>query len=102
MGNHERKSLMIIRKLKQMEYEKLNKALIERAHAEPLEACYTVNMQIDGVSYAMKIQPERHCRMAILQAYRIDREEDGPNFELITRGNLLSALLETLIYQGVR
>lgn len=93
---------MIIRELKQWQYEHLNKALIERAHAEPLEACYTVNMQIDGVSYAMKIQPERHCRIAILQAYRIDREEDGQNFELITSGNLLSSLLEILIYQGVR
>lgn len=93
---------MIIRELKQWQFEHLNKALIEKAHTEPLEACYTVDMKINDVSYAVKIQPENHCRMAILQAYRIDREEDGPNFELITRGNLLSALLEILIYQGVR
>lgn len=93
---------MIIRELKQWKYEHLCKDLIEKAHAEPLEASYTVDMQINGVSYAVKIQPENHCRMAILQAYRIDREEDGQNFELITSGNLLSALLEILIYQGVR
>lgn len=93
---------MIIREIEQWKYEHLCKDLIEKAHAGPLEACYTVNMQINNVSYSVKLQPERHCRMAILQAYRIDREEDGQNFELITRGNLLSALLEILIYQGVR
>ena len=37
----------------------------------------------------------------LLPALRIGREGDGPNFELITRGNLLSSLLENLIAREV-
>lgn len=92
---------MIIRRLKPKQYEYLHKDLLKKAHAEPLEASYTVNMVIDGVEYAVKLQPETRYRMAILQAFRIDRDEYGPNFELITSGNILSSLLEILIYQGV-
>ena len=93
---------MIIRQLKPIQFKHLHEDLIKKAHAEPLEASYTVKMVISGVEYAIKMQPETHCRMAILQAFRIDRDEDGPNFELITRGNVLSSLLEMLIYQGVQ
>lgn len=92
---------MIIRQLKATQFETLHNALMMKAHAEPLEACYTVNMTINGAEYIVKVQPERHNKMAVLQALRIFREEYGPNFELITRGNILSSLLEILIYQGV-
>jgi len=93
---------MIIRQLKPKQYECLHKDLLKKAHTEPLEASYTVYMAINNVEYAIRIQPESHCRMAILQAFKIDRDEDGPKFELITRGNVLSSLLEILIYQGMR
>ncbi|MPN37690.1 hypothetical protein SDC9_185210 [bioreactor metagenome] len=59
-------------------------------------------MTVNGMEYALRIQPETHCRMAVLQALRIEREKDTPQFELITSGNILSSLLEILIYQGVR
>ena len=93
---------MIIRQLKPNQFEHLHKRLIKKARVEPLEASYTVDMIINDVEYAVKIQPEAHNRMAILQAFKIDRDEEGPNFELITRGNVLSSFLEILIYQGVR
>lgn len=92
---------MIIRQLKEKQFEYLHNALMMKAHAEPLEASYTVKMTINGAEYAVKVQPERHNKMAVLQALRIVREEYGPNFELITKGNILSSLLEILIYQGV-
>lgn len=92
---------MIIRQLKEKQFEHLHNALMMKAHAEPLEASYTVTMTINGAEYAVKVQPERHNKIAVLQALRIFREECGPNFELITRGNVLSSLLEILIYQGV-
>lgn len=93
---------MIIRQLKPRQFENLRMDLLEKAHAEPLEAYYTVSMWVDNAEYTLRIQPEARCRMAVLQAFRIDRSEEGPNFELITRGNMLSSLLELLIYQGVR
>lgn len=75
---------------------------MKKAHAEPLDASYKVDMTINGMKYVLKIQPENRCRMAALQALRIDRDEDGPHFELITSGNLPSSLLEIFIYQGVK
>jgi hypothetical protein len=93
---------MIIRKLKPKQYEYLHKDLLKKAHVEPLDASYTVNMTINDVEYAVRIQPESRCRMAILQAFKIYRDEDGPKFKLITRSNVLLSLLEILIYQGVK
>ena len=93
---------MIIRQLKPNQFKYLHERLIKKAHVEPLEASYTVGMTINDVEYTVRIQPETHCKMAFLQAFRIDRDEDGPNFELITKGNILSSLLEILIYQGVQ
>ena len=91
---------MILRQLKQTEYDLFTQALFETAHAQPLEASYTVYMVVNGVEYAVKLQPERHCKIAVLQAYRIEREAEGPLFELITNGALLTSFLELLIYQG--
>ncbi len=93
---------MIIRQLKEKQFKHLHNALMMKAHAEPLAASYTVKMTMDGTEYAVKLQPERHNKMAVLQALRISQEEYGLNFELITSGTLLSSLLEILIYQGVR
>ncbi|RCX12957.1 hypothetical protein DFR58_11913 [Anaerobacterium chartisolvens] len=90
---------MIIRQLKEKQFEGLHNSLVMKAHADPLEASYTVSMAINGAEYAVKVQPERHNKVAVLQALRIYREECGPRFELITKGNLLSSLLEILIYQ---
>ncbi|SHI07493.1 hypothetical protein SAMN02745823_02265 [Sporobacter termitidis DSM 10068] len=91
---------MIIRQLKQQHYERLHDYLARNAHAEPLDAGCTVRLSVNGVDYAVKIQPEKHCRMAVLQALRIDRDGAGPRYELITKGNLLSSFLEILIDQG--
>lgn len=93
---------MIIRQLKPKQYECLYNNLLQKAHAEPLEASYTVNMIIDTVKYEVRIQPETRNRMAVLKAFRIDRDGYGTDFGLITSGNILSSLLEILIYQGVR
>lgn len=92
---------MIIRQLSSVQYDRLHQDLIQKAYTQPLEASYTVHMCIDGTSYAVKIQPESRYRMAVLQAHRIFREEEGQGLELITQNVILSALLELLIYQGV-
>ncbi|SHI22314.1 hypothetical protein SAMN02745823_03584 [Sporobacter termitidis DSM 10068] len=92
---------MIIRQLKQDQYEYLQHSLMKTAHAEPLDVSYTVGMTVNGVEYAVKMQPEKHCKMAVLQALRIDRDGTGPHFELITKGSLLGSFLEILIYQGI-
>lgn len=93
---------MIIRQLSERQREQFHDILHTKAHMEPLEASYTVNMTIDGVKYVIKVQPERHNKIAVLQALRIFEIQGGPRFELITKGAVLSSLLEILIDQGVR
>ena len=91
---------MITRQLKQPQYEALCRSLMRKARAEPFDAGYTTIMQINGEGYDVKVQPERHCRVAALQALRIRRDGENPRFELITEGALLSSFLEVLVYQG--
>ena len=86
---------MVIRQLKEEQFRALHRALIRRARPEPLEASYTVNMTLDGTAYAVKLQPEQNNKVAVLQALRFR----APAAELITRGSLLSLLLEVLIAQ---
>ena len=93
---------MVIRKLKTSQFERIHKQLLQRAYTEPLDPSYTVNMSINGISYMVKVQPEYPRSLAVLQALRVDREDCGPNFSLVTENNLLSALLEILICQGVQ
>ena len=91
---------MITRQLKQPQYEALCRSLMRKARAEPFDAGYTATMEINGEEYAVKVQPERHCKVATLQALRIRRDGENPRFELITEGALLSSFLEVLVYQG--
>lgn len=90
---------MVIRQLRQEQYDQLTASLLETAHTEPMEASYTVRMDVNGMEYAVKLQPERHCKIAVLQAQRVDRIGGAPLFELITQGSLLSSLLELLLAQ---
>lgn len=92
---------MIIRQLKQAQFEALRNALAQKALVQPFDASYTVHMTVGAVEYALKLQPESRCRMAVLQACKIGRGGSAPDFELITKGNILSSLLEILVYQGV-
>lgn len=99
--NGKEECYMVIRQLEQRAFERLHSALVAQAQAEPLEASYTVNLAINSAEYAVRVQPDEGNRMAVLQALRVYREEDGMNFELIEQRGVLSAFLEILIYQGV-
>lgn len=92
---------MIIRQLKSHQYERLFQQLVQYAQAEPMSASYTVPLCINQIEYQLKVQPERHCKMAALQAVRIHRSEEGRQYELILDAAMLQALLEILIRQGL-
>ncbi|WP_195983916.1 hypothetical protein [Clostridium sp. D33t1_170424_F3] len=92
---------MILRQLSESHFEWFHRSLMEEAHAEPLDAGYTVKLKINGVEYDVKLQPEDNRQIAVLQALRIDRNPYGPDFELITEDKLLSSFLEVLLYQGI-
>lgn len=93
---------MIIRQFKPDQYEQLCKALAENAYPEPQSASYTVSLNVGTEEYRLRLQPESRRRVAALQALRIDRNENGPRFDLIVGGNLLFALLELWSSQNLR
>ena len=91
---------MFIRQLEKTQFEALRAALAATGTG-PLEASYAVAMTIDGTEYALKPQPARSHRIAVLQAIRTRWDAPMPSRELVTKGNILAALLEILIYQRV-
>lgn len=93
---------MIIRQFKPDQYEQLCKTLAESAYPEPQSASYTVSLNVGTEEYRLRLQPETRHRVAALQALRIDRNENGPRFDLIVGGNLLFALLELWSSQNLR
>lgn len=92
---------MITRQLKQQQYQDLHNFLQIKGHTEAFEASYTVDMTINGTEYAVKLQPERHCKIAVLQALQISPNKNGSHVKLITSGSLLSSFLEVLLYQKI-
>ncbi|MBU5450049.1 hypothetical protein [Acetivibrio sp. MSJd-27] len=90
---------MIIRQLKPNDFKFILKQLIEKAQQNPLDASFNVNMTVNSTEYCIKIQPEGCNKLAVLQAYQIERDEYGHLHELITDNNILSALLELLLRQ---
>lgn len=69
---------MIVRSLKQEQYDLLCRQLLETVPANPFDASRTVTMNVDGDSYALKLQPEKSYRIALLQAVRADRRHSPP------------------------
>lgn len=92
---------MVIKQLGEIRFDRFHDSLMRKAHAEPLDASYTVNMKINRAEYDVRLQPEEENQIAVLQALRVDRNKYGPDFTLITDDCLLSSLLEILIAQGI-
>ena len=92
---------MIVRSLKQEQYDLLCRQLLETVPANPFDASRTVTMNVDGDSYALKLQPEKSYRIALLQAVRADRRHSPPEGTLVTKGRVLSALLELFLIQNL-
>lgn len=93
---------MVIRGIRKNLYEPLCKALLERAQLEPLSASFTVTMRIDGEELVLRLQPDSHHRLVILQALLIERQGGAPRVTLITDGPSLSAYLGILLEQTLR
>ncbi len=80
---------MLIQHMKQDAFDALCQSL--------LDPTFTVTLYLDGKEYALKLQPEEGNCVAILQALRIYREEDGPNFDLVLDSPTLSQLWDRLL-----
>ena len=88
---------MVIRQVKRPQYQKFCAYLEECAEKTPLDASCTVEVRINGAEYRLKLQPEKRGKIALLQAVKITWEDSVRQFELITKGNLLAAILDLLM-----
>ena len=94
---------MVIKQLKQRQFECFESQLMKKAQQNPLEASFNVTVTVDKKEYILKIQPERKGKLVALQALEVERDEArGHLHMLITDNKILLALLELLIWQGVR
>lgn len=93
---------MIVRKLNRDVYRALQKTLTEKAYMEPMDPGYMVELDVSGIPYMVKLQPAGKSQIAVLYAHRVHRAQGGKGGELIVDKALLTALLEILLYQGIR
>lgn len=95
---------MIGRRLNMDKYRNLQEDLLKNAHIKPLCPIYEVDIVFNNESYCLYLQPERHNKIYALYALRSahKREKNAVNHKLITDNLILSALLEMVLYQGVK
>ena len=91
-------SNVIIRQLSKARFQAFELQLIRCAQQNPMDAGYNVTIKNDGKEYILKIQPESDCRLAVLQALEVERDDEyGQLHTLITNSSVLSSLLERLL-----
>ena len=96
---------MLIRHMKPDDFDTLCHSLLDHAWVQPLDPTFTVTLFLGDGEYALKLQPDEGNCVAILQALRVYREEDGPNFDLVldsdTLGQLWDRFLSTTLSPAV-
>ncbi len=92
---------MVIKEVDSEQYEFIYEMLVDKAQQDPLEACFNVTMKVNEAEYILRVQPEKHYKIAALQAILVEREEEQFH-TLITNNDVLLALINLLLYQGIR
>ena len=64
---------------------------------------YETDVRLNDEKYTLFIQPDRNNRMYILYALWVgaDKETGAAAYEMITKGAILSSLMEMIVYQGL-
>lgn len=95
---------MVIRQVKERQWKHLYSQITTYGKAAPFSLQFDIEMNCNGVDYILKVQPERKRKIVALQATGVSPDREGiggGNYHLIADNLILSALLETIIYQGV-
>lgn len=92
------------RQMKEDKYRRLEADLLRYARSKPLCPNYEIDIAFNGENYTLFLQPEQHNKIYALYALRsiYERDINAVNHELITNNLILSALMEMIIYQGVK
>lgn len=90
---------MVMRQLKEARHQQMLDHLEAAAVQEEFSAAYDVVMTVDEMCYRLRLQPERHRKLAVLQAVSWSQKAPEQR-ELITDALILSSLLELLTHQA--
>lgn len=82
---------MIVRHVKEEQYARVEEHLKTNVAPNHMSVSYDVVMAVDSRRFQLRLQLERSRKVAILQAVMTD---GVGRYEIVTRGSLLSALLE--------
>ena len=94
---------MVIRQVKEKQWKHVYSQITTYGKAAPLSLQFDIEIDCNGVEYILKVQPERGRKIVALQAmsvYPDGKIIGGKGYHLIADSLILSALLETIIYQG--
>lgn len=95
---------MVVRQLKEKEYDRLQEKLIKDARNKPSCPIFEVDIIFNGEKYTLFLQPEKDKKIYALYALNTVYENDvyAVNHMLITNNIILSSLMEMVIYQWIK
>lgn len=93
---------MVSRQLKEKEFTNFTNELMKYAHWYPMEAHIDVDLVFNNQKYILRLQPDKHCKIVALQALSILYDKTDNSYSLITDNQILLAMLDLLIYQGIK
>ena len=93
---------MTVKDLTCENYKTLQTDLLQNSHRNPYCPIYKKKLSVDGECYTLFILLEKH-KVYLLYALRSVFESDGwtLRYEMITKSNVLAALVELLIHQTI-
>lgn len=91
---------MITRQIKKKHWEEVCEYIRTNGKVAPLTVQFDVDVYGNGITYTLKLQLGRKCKVTALQAVGVSQKENGETtYTVIEDGALLSALLQILICQ---
>lgn len=92
---------MYIRDIKQKEYSKVSKWLINNSYSEPLSSIHQVDIDFNQKKYKLKIFIDTKNKLVALEAvkYEFDLKSNNNNYFEIRKNNILGAMIEMLLFQ---
>ena len=94
---------MVIRQVKEKQWKHVYSQITTYGRAAPLSLQFDIGINCNGVDHILRVQPGRKRKIVVLQAmsvYPDGKEIGGKGYHLTEDNLILSALLETIIYQG--
>ena len=94
---------MTTRKFKTNKFKSIKDQLLKEETYMPEEGCYNIPIDINDLSYMLKVQFVDENRILVWEALEVGQnDESSGNYTVIKESKILSALLTILMWQKVK